>query len=227
MRRIIEICGHDYSLDLRERKLMDISNPEHCIFLSSLSHSGDQSGFEGFYHLKRRHFVAIAPDLKEIPADVVFVRVPYDWEDNNCCTDHSGQKTVALIKRLEDTFLPDRIAENIRLAVLPKFILYGTCYIVDIANHCLVECGNPENVLFFKDMIDMGTHYSLSYDPLLKKISQNLDNGSGKNLWLNIPQMKVLDPVRMAKKYGVGLADLKHKSDVMIRIAVAENRNGG
>lgn len=214
--KILDVYGHDYFVDIREQKLIDIHQPDHCIYFSSLCQTPGSQSYEGYYHIRRKQFIGIEPTIKILPAEVVFVKIPYLGEGYGQSGTRPAEKIVALITQLENTSLPEKIAENNRLAVLPKFTLHGVPFIVDIANQVLVESANPENKLSFDSMNDMGTHYSMIYDPDTRRMLQEDAAGPGRSVVLSIPQMKDLDPVRMANKYGTAISDLKYRSDVVI-----------
>lgn len=96
---------------------------------------------------------------------------------------------------------------------LPIFSLKGTDFIVDVKKLELIEKDNPNNVISFFEMRDLGNYngYAFEYSLTEKNIpSSFLDK---ETVLVKIPELVTLDPEGMSQKYGVPLEMFATKSD--------------
>lgn len=118
---------------------------------------------------------------------------------------------------------------NAKLNEMPIFNICGTDFHVDVNTLKLIEKDDPKNFIEFDEMWDHETHYSMIY------------YRHGKNWAIDIipleecetvliPPLVKLDPVGMARKYGVSEETLKDKTDfeIMVDQSLYRSRlNGG
>lgn len=109
---------------------------------------------------------------------------------------------------------------------LPTLDIEATAFIIDVARQELRERDDPANTISFLEMKDHGTHYILRYDPDVR----NLPEVFGKEIIeVSVPQMVTLDPEGMSLAHGVGLSQLKGKTDfdlIVDQDLVKQRRNG-
>lgn len=100
-----------------------------------------------------------------------------------------------------------------KLRVLPIYTIHDTDFIVDVDRQVLREAQRPSNELSFtNDMKDMGDHYLLFYDLIEKTCYPAVHNPLTRQ-WVKVPPLVELDPVGMAEKYNLSIAQLKGKTD--------------
>jgi len=98
---------------------------------------------------------------------------------------------------------------------MPVYRIMNTEFYVDVNKNQLLEKDNPSNTISFADMDYRGDHYVMrDYDQ--KKRNLAAVNGGGD--WVEIPQLKVLDPVGMARKFSKSVADLEKESDFTLTV---------
>lgn len=93
---------------------------------------------------------------------------------------------------------------------LPIINVEGTDFRVDVEQMALIGKDNTGNRINFYDMVDMGTHYEIEYDPKLKNISDGPDDNY---VTVDIPSMTRLDPEGMAQKYHASLENIAQRTD--------------
>jgi len=93
---------------------------------------------------------------------------------------------------------------------LPVFSIEGTDFLVDVYRLELRQKDNPANRILFENMRDVDDGYTINYSTTAK----NLPPLSEQN-WITVklPDWVVLDPLGMAKKYGLTQEELKGKTD--------------
>lgn len=107
---------------------------------------------------------------------------------------------------------------------LPVISIEGTDFIVDVSQLELREKENPDNVILFEQMRDVGDGYTFKYSR-----DQPFFFMKG-GITVKIPEWVELDPVGMAEKYGFTLEDLKGKTDFEVMVdqeALDMRINGG
>lgn len=95
----------------------------------------------------------------------------------------------------------------------PVLNIMGTGFYVEIHSQSLIEVNDPSNIISFHDMTDHGSHYTMCYHLRYKNWPCELDNPAD-SLNITIPQLVVLDPEGMARKYHVELEDIKGRRDI-------------
>jgi len=98
---------------------------------------------------------------------------------------------------------------------LPLFTIADTTFQVDINMLELRQTDNPANIISFLEMEDMGNHYRLLYDDILKGYSPDTDP---YRKVAEVPPLIELDPVGMAEKYGYTIDKLKGKTDFEVMV---------
>ncbi|WP_333627474.1 hypothetical protein [Sphingobacterium siyangense] len=101
----------------------------------------------------------------------------------------------------------------IPLGPQPVLNIMGTGFYVEINSQSLIEVNDPSNIISFQDMADYGSHYTMCYHIGYKNWPCALDDPK-ESVNITIPQLIALDPEGMAKKYHVGLDDLKGRKDI-------------
>jgi hypothetical protein len=116
-----------------------------------------------------------------------------------------------------------------KLKVMQGFEIEGILFIVDIERQALVEFQNPANEISFIDhMRDLGTHYELRFDPAIGSAASK-DQSNNEVKTIHVPQMTALDPLNMAKRYGITEEQVKGKPDFEVIVdqeALAIRKNG-
>lgn len=231
---VLDINNDEFYVDVENEKLIALRNPDHQLFFSGLSGNIIDGNIKGFYHVRRQEFIAIEWATKVYPTDVVYMEIPYNYRTLDpiytakayspegarafLCANPPKEKLVAKISDIRESYIADIVNENIRLSVLPKYEIHGTSFFVDIENNRLVEEKNPANTISFNSMTDKRTYYEMDYDTRLKSNSYDFLNSTGRNVTVTLPQMKDLDPERMAKKYGLEISELRSRSDFEIMV---------
>ncbi|WP_410220786.1 hypothetical protein [Pedobacter sp.] len=102
---------------------------------------------------------------------------------------------------------------------LPIFNIQGTAFLVDVAKCELREKGNEVNVIsfFYMDEMTNTRGYKFVYDKTNRSISQVRVMKDG-DVIVRVPEMVDLDPVGMAKKYGMKLSEIKKKTDFEVMV---------
>jgi hypothetical protein len=104
---------------------------------------------------------------------------------------------------------------------LPTHELKDTLFEVDVYKMELREKANPSNVISFLHMEDRRTHYEMEYDPTEKNLVYNTpffrDEDHPEN-YVNVPQMKDLDPQGMAEKYGKTMEEISASCDYELMV---------
>ena len=108
---------------------------------------------------------------------------------------------------------------------LPIIQIEGTAFIVDVAKDELREQEHPENVIPFSDMSDKSTHYLFEYD----KEIRNTPMWNDESVYVELPPLKVLDPVGMAEHYGKTPEEIRAKTDyeIIVDQQLVDRRLGG
>src|SRR3546814_458015 len=111
---------------------------------------------------------------------------------------------------------------------LPEIEIGGTLFIVDVRENKLREKANPENELYVFDMHINDDGYSFWYNRQEKNFGP-IQIQTPDNILISIKPLVELDPVGMAEKYGISLADLEGKTDydVMVDQKALELRLAG
>ena len=107
---------------------------------------------------------------------------------------------------------------------LPIINIQGTDFIVDVIKNELREKANEENVMSIAEMHIKGSGdgYSFNYDLNTKNFPAEdriTELGFVNDIpEVNIPDLVSIDPVRMAEKYNLTVAEVKRKTDYELRI---------
>ena len=112
---------------------------------------------------------------------------------------------------------------------MPTYKIEGAEFIVDTGKYELREVGNPANTISFHDMIDTGSYYSFQFDKKENKMLTPFKPITQDTVTVRVPQLVELDPIGMAEKYGLSVADLNGKSDfdIMINSKLLNERKNG
>ena len=112
---------------------------------------------------------------------------------------------------------------------MPTYTIEGTEFIVDVGKNELRQLDNPSNTISFHDMLDRGTYYSFSFDKEKKNLPTPFKPPTQDIVRVTLPQMVHLDPLGMAAKHGLTVADLqgKHDFDIMIDQQLLTQRLNG
>jgi len=107
----------------------------------------------------------------------------------------------------------------------PKILHFEqVSFVIDIDRQLLRQTNKPENeISFIHNMIDMGDHYLLAWDP--EKLTVSTD--PAKSEPIIIDQLVWLDPEGMSEKYGIPIEKIKEMSDfeVMVDQAALKQRH--
>ncbi len=111
---------------------------------------------------------------------------------------------------------------------LPIYTIEGTDFLVDVDKVELREKSNPENVISFFEMKDVGNGYVFDYS-IKDKNLPSLFGTDQEITTLQIPEMVDLDPVGMAEKYGISMRNIKGKTDfdLMVDQSALQQRQMG
>lgn len=93
---------------------------------------------------------------------------------------------------------------------LPTVNIEGTDFIIDVTGFELREKMNEQNKISFKDMEELENGYSFDFNREEKNIPVLF---SKVDLTVEIPEFVVLDPLGMARKYGVAEDEVRTKTD--------------
>ena len=99
--------------------------------------------------------------------------------------------------------------------LLPSLTLHGTSFNIDVMKEALIETGNSNNIIPFKEMLYKGDHYTFSYDMHEKNLPRI---GSTAFEDVQVPPMVKLDPEGMALKYNKSADEIKNKTDFEIMV---------
>jgi hypothetical protein len=124
----IDINGTDFTIDLRLRELRDRESPWNSIDLTDLEPQLDGDGPSFFYDTKKHSLYELDGNLTELPENVVLVELPNEYildpvaaarsvgySDDRFLGEYPIQQyLIAVVTRLEETFLPKMIQENIQ-----------------------------------------------------------------------------------------------------------------
>jgi hypothetical protein len=124
----IDICGTDFTVDLRLGELRETESSWNRLDISELETALDSDNHEFFYDTRKHGIYDLDDHLTELPENVVLVELPNDYildpvaaarsvgyDDDRFLEEYPIQENLkAGIKTLSETFLPDFVAENIR-----------------------------------------------------------------------------------------------------------------
>ncbi|MBS0027250.1 hypothetical protein ACTJJ0_12355 [Chitinophaga sp. 22321] len=99
--------------------------------------------------------------------------------------------------------------------VLPVLTIEGIKFTADAIQLELREKENPENIISFENMRDVGNGYSFEYSRREKNLPSLFNMES---VTVTIPEWVLLDPVGMAQKYGLTPETLKGKTDFELMV---------
>ncbi|MGV8094849.1 MAG: hypothetical protein AB2L24_23605 [Mangrovibacterium sp.] len=95
---------------------------------------------------------------------------------------------------------------------LPVYVIEGTDFIVDVEKLQLREKADPENRISVFEMKDVGDGYMFDYSRKVKNLPELFSDDQDITV-VKIPELVKLDPVGMAKKYGLGVEEIKGRTD--------------
>ncbi len=95
---------------------------------------------------------------------------------------------------------------------LPVYTIEGTDFIVDVEKLQLYEKADPENRISVFDMKDVGDGYVFDYSLKAKNLPELFIDNQDITV-VKIPELVKLDPAGMAKKYGLGVEEIKGRTD--------------
>lgn len=97
---------------------------------------------------------------------------------------------------------------------LPIYKIKGVPFTVEVEYCLLRHTIDRRNIIEFSDMMNMGTHYEIDFDPITGIADIYGDGGEGLQR-AKIPQMVKLDPERVAKMYNMKVSELpEHDSQL-------------
>lgn len=102
---------------------------------------------------------------------------------------------------------------NINGKLISEHSIEGTSFYVDLAKDEIREIANPQNRIPFSEMAYTGSGYTFSYDRTTRNLPSLFD-GNGDIVSVTLPQKVVLNPEGMAEKYGIGVDDVRKKTDL-------------
>ena len=100
------------------------------------------------------------------------------------------------------------------VAKMPIINIEGCDFIVDVAKFELREQANPKNTIDIFNMDETDDGYAFNYSPSKRNLSTNLHGPD--TVRIEIPELVVLDPEGMSRKYNV--PDLNGKTDYDLRV---------
>lgn len=98
---------------------------------------------------------------------------------------------------------------------LPTINIEGTDFVVDVNNAELREKDNLENIISFFEMRDVNDGYVFEYSLKDKNLPGLFDNDTTT---VRIPEMVILDPEGMARKYHIQPEAIQGKTDFDIMV---------
>lgn len=99
---------------------------------------------------------------------------------------------------------------------LPMIKIEGTAFIIDVNKVELRQKDNETNVIPFSNMHDIGNGYIFEYDLQEKNIPFAWSDN--EKTTIRVPDLVVLDPVGMAKKYNIPLEEIWSKTDFELMV---------
>ncbi|WP_288244304.1 hypothetical protein [uncultured Chryseobacterium sp.] len=112
---------------------------------------------------------------------------------------------------------------------LPEIEICDTIFQFDIDNLVLTEKNDPNNLLFFNEMLDHLTHYEFFYSKINKNTPTERRLGPADDIFnesersreefanslvkVRVPRIAEIDPEGMMLKYNCSLDDIKNKTD--------------
>ncbi|WP_367866998.1 hypothetical protein [Pedobacter sp. WC2423] len=104
------------------------------------------------------------------------------------------------------------------MTLLTDYEILGVSYLVDVDRDMLLLVEDPEIGLSFKNMHYTDTHYLLKYNRLSPVDGDNSKVNPGQIVDVPIPHKVILNPVAMARKYGVTVEALKGRTDYDVMV---------
>lgn len=114
-------------------------------------------------------------------------------------------------------------------ANLPEIELCGTKFQFDIDRLVLIEKNDPNNLLFFNEMLDHLTHYEFFYskinkntptersfvptDDIFHESEKSKEEFAQSTVKVSVPRIAEIDPEGMMRKYRCSVDDIKNKTD--------------
>ncbi|WP_130855652.1 hypothetical protein [Olivibacter jilunii] len=96
---------------------------------------------------------------------------------------------------------------------LPKKVIGGITFLVDVAYGEIREQHVPQNTILFNQMRDTGKNYEFDYSPYWRNVAYTWTRPYFK---IELDYMVKLDPERMAKKYGLAIDQLPQRDSQLV-----------
>ncbi|WP_367331105.1 hypothetical protein [Sphingobacterium multivorum] len=112
---------------------------------------------------------------------------------------------------------------------LPEIEICDTIFQFDIDNLVLIEKNDPNNLLFFNEMLDHLTHYEFYYskinkntpterrlgpaDDIFNESERSKEEFAQSTVKVSVPRIAEIDPEGMMRKYSCSVEDIKNKTD--------------
>ncbi|WP_286751671.1 MULTISPECIES: hypothetical protein [Sphingobacterium] len=112
---------------------------------------------------------------------------------------------------------------------LPEMEICDTIFQFNIDNLVLIEKNDPNNLLFFNEMLDHLTHYEFFYskinkntpterrlgpaDDIFNESERSKEEFAHSTVKVSVPRIAEIDPEGMMRKYGCSVDDIKNKTD--------------
>lgn len=74
----IDLAGFDFTIDWRLKELRETAAPHNRIDLKRMEMSDDGTEYLCLFHTKNRTLYHPSSDIREMPAHVVFLKIPYE-----------------------------------------------------------------------------------------------------------------------------------------------------
>jgi hypothetical protein len=125
----IDISGTVFTIDWKRRELRETDNPANKLDIRSMVLNGFKDGYESFYNTTTRQSYVVPDDIMELPQHVMLLEIPIETKlDPVAVAVELGLDELGLangnpvrtnlkgyLYPLEQTLLPQVIAENLRL----------------------------------------------------------------------------------------------------------------
>lgn len=122
----IDLAGNDFTVDVRLKEFRETARPHNRIELQNMEMSDEGTAYLCLFHTKNRTIYHPSPDIREMPAHVVFLRIPHELildpiavarehglPDTDLLTDYPIQeKLSAEVLPLSETNLLSLIEKN-------------------------------------------------------------------------------------------------------------------
>lgn len=192
-----------FRLDREQNRLYEVNRPENTISIDALKDEGD------FYTcLYNRSTANVQPDMvkaDDVPGDLIRVVIPADALDG--ATGNYQAYNTESYKNDWHIFLADEHVMNRLQGHLPKIDIDSENYFVDWKLKELRHTENPHLRIGIPSLepVDDGTVYRGLYNTDTRRLTERLTGNENPDhlSFLDIPYELKLDPVAVAREYGL------------------------